>query len=213
MKRTILYIVVAAALTTGISAVGFTQSQKPSKPATTTKNTSAHSVHATHTAHHSQAYAEKEAEREARHKKREAERAQRLAEYEHYIDSIVTVRNFQFNPQQVQQQPAGSPRLLYNPSFGVTVWGSEVDVFLPYIKGVTPPYYFVILNYTLPSVQRYTTEQTHEGWLVTFSSSLFSASTYQFSLEIYSSSGSGTLTISNPWYPDVQYVGTITGIN
>ena len=112
----------------------------------------------------------------------------------------------------MQQQPAGQTRLLNNPNFGIQVWGSEVDIFLPYIKGVTPPYYTVMLNYTMPSVQRYITEQTQEGWLVTFSSSLFSGSDYNFSLEIYTSSGSGTLTISSPWYPDVQYVGSISSI-
>jgi hypothetical protein len=113
----------------------------------------------------------------------------------------------------MHQEPAGHMRLLNNPNFGLQVWGSEVDIFLPYIKGVTPPYYTVMFNYTMPSVQKYITEQTQEGWLVTFTSSLFSGSDYDFSLEIYTSSGSATLTISSPWYPDVQYVGGISGLN
>ncbi len=40
------------------------------------------------------------------------------------------------------------------------------------IKGYTPPYYPVVFNYVLPSVQGYTTEQTHDGWTVTFQTSL-----------------------------------------
>jgi hypothetical protein len=194
MKRKIL-ILLAAVLTVGVCVVGYTQSSRSSKSTATSQESS------------------RELQREARHKEREERRAQRLAEYEHFLDSIVLARNFQFNPQSMQQQPAGSTRILNNPNYLLTIWGSEVDVCLPFIKGVTPPYYPVLLNYTLPSVMQYVTEQTHEGWLVTFSSTLFSATTYQFSLEIYSSSGSATLTISTPWYPDVQYGGSITSIN
>lgn len=150
-------------------------------------------------------------ERSERHLEREQRRAQRLAEYEHYIDSIVLARNFKFVPQNIEQEPAGAVRILNNPSYQISVWGSEVDICLPYIKGITPPYYFVLFNYTLPSVRQYVTQQTNEGWLVTFTSSLFSASDYNFSLDIYSSSGSATLTIASTWYPDVTYDGSIIG--
>ena len=187
MKRKIL-ITASALFAVGVCIIGYTQA--------TTKTSS-----------------EKAQQRQQRHIEREQRRAQRQAEYEKYIDSIVLARNFQFNPQSMQQQPAGQMRLLNNPNFGIEVWGSEVDIFLPYIKGVTPPYYTVMLNYTMPSVQKYVTEQTQEGWLVTFTSSLFSGSDYDFSLEIYTSSGSATLTIASPWYPDVQYVGGISGLN
>jgi hypothetical protein len=151
--------------------------------------------------------------REQRHKEREQRRAERLAAYERFIDSIVLARNFKFIPSSVQQEPAGPTRLLNNPNYELAVWGTEVDVCLPYIKGVTPPYYFVLLNYTLPSVSKYITEQTHDGWNVSFSSSLFSATDYNFSLDIYSSSGTATLTLSSTWYPDVQYNGSIITIN
>lgn len=151
--------------------------------------------------------------REQRHKEREQRRAERLAAYERFMDSIVLARNFKFVPTSVQQEPAGSTRLLSNPNYELSVWGSEVDVCLPYIKGVTPPYYYVLLNYTLPSVSRYLTEQTHDGWNVSFSSSLFSATEYNFTLDIYSSSGTATLTIASTWYPDVQYNGSIISIN
>lgn len=151
--------------------------------------------------------------REQRHKEREQRRAQRLAEYERYMDSIVLARNFKFLPSSVQQEPAGPTRMLSNPNYELSVWGTEVDICLPYIKGVTPPYYFVLLNYTLPSVSNYITEQTHDGWNVSFSTTLFSASDYNFSFDIYSSSGTATLTLSSTWYPDVQYNGSIVSVN
>ena len=187
MKRKILIIsttIIAAA----VCLIGFTRATSKTNP-------------------------QKAQQREQRHIEREKRRAERQAEYERYIDSIILARNFQFNPQSMQQQPAGQMRLLNNPNFELQVWGSEVDIFMPYIKGVTPPYYTVMLNYTMPSVSKYVTEQTQEGWLVTFSSSLFTGSDYDFSLEVYASSGSATLTIASPWYPDVQYVGGISAIN
>lgn len=187
MKRTILIALFTLAVI-GVCVVGYTRA--------TSKNNST-----------------KAQQREQRHIEREKRRAERQAEYERYIDSIVLARNYQFNPQSMQQQPAGQMRLLNNANFELSVWGSEVDIFMPYIKGVTPPYYTVMLNYTMPSVHNYVTEKTQEGWLVTFSSSLYSGSDYDFSLEIYTASGSATLTISSPWYPDVQYVGGITGQN
>lgn len=187
MKRKIL-IILSVIFTVTVCVVGFTRA--------TSKNSTT-----------------KAQQREERHIEREKRRAQRQAEYERYIDSIVLARNYQFNPQSMQQQPAGPMRLLNNPNFELSVWGSEVDIFMPYIKGVTPPYYTVMLNYTMPSVARYVTEQTQEGWLVTFSSSLYSGSDYEFSLEIYKASGTATLTIASPWYPDVQYIGGITGQN
>ena len=151
--------------------------------------------------------------REERHKAREQRRAERLAAYERYTDSIVLARNFKFIPTSIQQEPAGSTRMLSNPNYELAVWDTEVDICLPYIKGVTPPYYFVLLNYTLPSVSQYTTEQTRDGWNVSFSSSLFSATDFQFSLDIYTASGSAVLTIASTWYPDVQYNGSIISIN
>ena len=193
MKRILLFIVIAV-LATALCVVGYTQSSKSVGSTAATKSIKAE-------------------QREERHKQREARRAERLAEYERFVDSIVLARNFKFIPQNIQQEPAGSVRLLDNPNFELSVWGDEVDICLPYIKGVTPPYYYVMFNYTLPSVSRYVTEQTRDGWLVTFTTSLFSATDYQFSLAIYSSSGTATLTISSPWYPDVEYEGSIIGQN
>ena len=147
---------------------------------------------------------------EERREIREKRRAERIANYEKTMDSIVLSRTFQFNPQTMQRQPAGPLRQIMNPNFNVGLWDGTLDLCLPYIKGYTPPYYVTVLNYTVPTLQGYLAEQTHEGWMITFSTSLFSASTYTFTFEIFTRTGGANLTISNPWYSDVQYSGTIT---
>lgn len=154
----------------------------------------------------------KQVAKEQRREERQQRRAQRLAEYEKYVDSLVLSRNFRFTPQTMQRQPAGMMRNLVNPNYELSIWDETVDVCLPFIKGYVPPYYPVIFNYVLPSVQGYTTEQTTEGWNVTFQTSLFSANNYTFSLEIYSRYGGATLTISSPFYNSVQYTGNIIAI-
>ena len=150
--------------------------------------------------------------KEERKEAREKRRAERIASYEKFMDSVVMSRHFQFNPQTMQRQPAGSMRQIMNPNFEIGIWGDVVDVCIPYIRGYVPPYTLTVLNYTLPSVQDYVTEQTNEGWTVSFSSSLFTAGTYTFTFEIYSRMGGATLTITNPWYNAVQYTGTITAL-
>ena len=160
----------------------------------------------------SQTQSERKEARDERHEERVKRRAERLAAFEKHIDSIVLSRNFQFNPSTMQRQPAGPMRQLVNPNFTVQVWDGTVDVCLPYIKGYVPPYYYTVINYVLPSVDGYRAEQTNDGWIVTFSSSLFSANDYTFTFDIYSSSGGANLTISSVWYNPVQYTGTITQV-
>lgn len=150
--------------------------------------------------------------KEERREVREKRRAERVAAYERNMDSIVMSRNFQFNPQTMQRQPAGSVRQIMNPAFDVAIWDGSVDITLPYIKGYVPPYFVTMINYTVPSVEGYITEQTNEGWMVTFNTSLFSASTYTFTFEIFSRTGGATLTITNPWYNAVEYTGSISQI-
>lgn len=137
-------------------------------------------------------------------------RAQRMAEYAQHIDSTIRSRNYQFNPQTMQRMPAGEIIQLLNPNFSLGVWDTTVDICLPYIKGYAVPYYTTMLNYTIGSVDGYTAEQTRDGWTVTFSSTLFTASTYTFTLEISTTTGGANLTIVNPWYSPVQYTGTIS---
>ena len=156
--------------------------------------------------------AEKKAKHTAAQNARQQQRAERIAAFEKHIDSIVLSQHFRFEPQTMQQLPAGITRNLMNPEYEIQVWGSEVDVCIPYIKGITPPYYPVIFNYVLPYVSGYTTEQTHDGWSITFSSTLYSSNDYTFHLEIYSRYGGALLTISSPFYNSVQYTGNIFGI-
>lgn len=150
----------------------------------------------------------REAKREARREKR----AQRLAEYERHLDSLVSSNHFRFAAQTMQQLPAGMMRNLTNPYYELVVMGSEVDVCLPFLKGYTPPYYPVLFNYVLTSVQGYNVEKTSDGWHITFQSSMYSTTDYTFSLEIYSKYGGATLTLSSPFYNSVQYNGNILGI-
>ncbi len=150
--------------------------------------------------------------KQERREVREKRRADRIAEDEKFTDSLVLSRNFQFNPQTMQQPPAGPMRQIMNPAVSVQIWDGTVDICLPYVKGYVPPYYSTVINYTVPNVSGYTTEQTQEGWMVTFSTSLFSASTYTFTFEIFSRTGGANLTITNPWYNPVQYTGTISKV-
>ena len=48
--------------------------------------------------------------KEERREVREKRRAERIANYEKFMDSLVLSRNFQFNPSTMQRQPAGTPR-------------------------------------------------------------------------------------------------------
>ena len=148
--------------------------------------------------------------KEERREVREKRRAERIADFEKTMDRPSFSRTLRFNPQTMQRQPAGPMRQIINPAFNVGVWDGTVDICLPYVKGYVPPYYTTIINYTVPNVQGYTTEQTHEGWMVTFSTSLFSASTYTFTFEIFSRTGGANLTITNPWYNPVEYSGSIS---
>ena len=121
-----------------------------------------------------------QSQRTAQQEARQQRRAERLANYEKFVDSLVLSHNYRFVPQTMQQMPAGIMRNLMNPSYEVVVWSDAVDVCIPFIKGFTPPYYPVLFNYVLPDVTGYTVEQTHEGWSVTISSTMFSATTYTF---------------------------------
>jgi hypothetical protein len=112
----------------------------------------------------------------------------------------------------MQQLPAGQVRTIFNPSYEVAIWNDAVDVCMPFLKGYTPPYYPVVFNYVLPSVEDYTTEQTSHGWIVSFSSNMFSVNEYKFIFDISSHYGGAQLTISSPFYNSMQYSGNIFGI-
>lgn len=144
-----------------------------------------------------------------RRQERIERRAARTAEYIHYVDSLIESRSFSFIPLTFQMQPAGSLNQITNTGFELNIYPSWVDVYLPYIKGITPPYYFTVINYALPKVDNYQALRTPAGWKVTFSSSMFSSDTYNYELDIISATGSSTLTIATPLYNTVQYSGQL----
>lgn len=142
---------------------------------------------------------------------REQRRAARQAAMEKRIDSIVLSKTFRFLPNTMQQEPAGRMQPLSNANFEVDIWsGNTAEIFLPYIKGIVPPYHHTIINYTVPGIENYTSEQTTDGWRVSFDTSLFSASTYTFILDINAKFGTTTLSLKNQWYNTVQYSGVVT---
>ena len=112
----------------------------------------------------------------------------------------------------MQQQPAGSMHMLTNPAFEVGYYSDYIDVYIPFIKGIVPPYYPTVFNYILTSVSNYTTVQNDGGWTVTFDSWLYSGNDYTFKLDIYSSSGTAILNISSMAYNTVTYSGYITQV-
>ena len=66
--------------------------------------------------------------KEERREVREKRRADRIASFEKTMDSVILSRNFQFNPQTMQRQPAGPMRQIMNPAstseYGTVRWTS-----------------------------------------------------------------------------------------
>lgn len=145
------------------------------------------------------------------HAERVARRAARLEELAKTIDSIVLSHDFEFNPQTVQIMPAGQMKFLSNVLYTLTVWRGSVDVCLPYYTGIVPPYRLVMLNTSTPDMRNFVTQQTEDGWIVSFTSNLYATIDYTFTFDIHRYGGA-TLTITNTWYNPVQYTGTITQI-
>ena len=74
--------------------------------------------------------------KEERREVREKRRADRIASFEKTMDSVILSRNFQFNPQTMQRQPAGPMRQIINPAFNVGVSVSYTHLTLPTILRV-----------------------------------------------------------------------------
>ena len=148
---------------------------------------------------------------EARHQARVQEREIKTAEFKQHMDSIVLTHSYRFLPSTYALQPAGVTRMIYNPNFQLGVYPDFMDIYLPYLKGITPPYIVTILNYTITNPNNYIAKQTNEGWTISFNSSLFSANTYTFTLNIYGTTGEAILNISSEMYNTVTYNGTIMG--
>lgn len=148
---------------------------------------------------------------EARHAERVKAREVRTADYVKHMDSVILSHSYSFLPVSFQLQPAGMPRQIYNPNFRLSVYSDFIDVYLPYFKGITPPYFITVINYTIPYIKGYVAIQTEHGWTITFQSTLFSATNYTFTLNVYSTTGEATLDISSDLYNTVTYSGSIMG--
>lgn len=149
---------------------------------------------------------------DTRHEARVQEREKRAAAYEKQMETIVLSHSYTFTPTEFSMQPAGNPRTINNPNFQLAVYPDFTDVYLPYLKGVEPPYYITTWNYTI-SPNEYLAVQTDQGWTISFKSTMFSADTYTFTLNIYSSTGEAVLNISSNFYNTVTYNGSITSNN
>ena len=155
----------------------------------------------------------KKEEQAQKHAERVEKRKIRIEQYTRHIDSLVTVRSFTFTPNTFQRQPAGPMRQITNPNFELNIYPDWIDVCLPYITGVVPPYRITVFNYAVPgaTITDYMAAQTSEGWEITFSTSLFSANTYKFQLQIATATGSATLDITSEMFNTVSYWGQIIG--
>ncbi len=148
---------------------------------------------------------ERQEEKEARAKARE----QKQAEYERFVDSLVIAKTFAFIPSTFEMEPAGRPRNISNPTFRMDfLYKGDVDICLPYFKGITPPYMITVLNYTI-TPRGYIAVQTDHGWNIKFTSSLYSSNTYTFEMTIYKKTGEVNLDISTDLYNTVTYTGSI----
>ena len=150
--------------------------------------------------------------RDAKQQARIARRKARQAEYESFIDSIVLAHTFRFIPTSFQVEPAGSMHPITNPNFELSMYRDYADINLPYLRGMMPPYQLVVLNNVINALNGYTAIQTDQGWNITFTSWLYSANNYMFTLNIYKTTGSAQLSIASTYYSTVTYWGSIVGI-
>lgn len=144
-----------------------------------------------------------------KHLERVQKRDARHAESVKFVDSLVLTRDFSFDPTSFQREPAGNMRMIYNPIFKLGIYPDFTDIHLPYSKGITPPYYIGIFNYTISYIEGYTAIQGDNMWTISFATTLFSANNYMFSLKIYSSTREAVLSITSDLYGTTTYNGTI----
>lgn len=151
--------------------------------------------------------------RSEKHLEREKAREERTAQMVAHIDSLIISSNYSFIPLTYNIQPAGTPRNVINPQFRMDVYDEFIDIYLPFIRGIAPPFINTIINCTIPLTSLYKAETTKDGWAISFSSSLFSENNYTFNLEVFTSSGEATLNLSSDLYNTVTYNGTINAVS
>lgn len=146
------------------------------------------------------------------HRERVTKRRARQKAFEHFIDSTILSHNYRFLPTMFNVEPAGSSHLIINPAVELAVYSDWADVNLPVFQGFAPPYRVVMYNTPVTDLDDFTTVETDNGWIVTFSTWLYSSDDYTFSLEVYSKTGGATLSISSNFNPTTTYWGSISAI-
>jgi len=151
-------------------------------------------------------------EMESRHEQRVQQREVRHQNDLKFMDSVVLSRNFQFNPERFQQEPAGAMHSIYGIQYMLSIRDDYMDIDMPYIAGSIPPYRLKIINYITFDIQNYTAVQDEDGWTVSFASNLYTGNKYTFTLKIYSITREGVLNIASDAFPTVTYYGSVQAI-
>lgn len=149
---------------------------------------------------------------ETSRERRVQERETRNAAAMRQMDSIILSRNFRFTPNTMRIEPAGMLNNIYDLRYYIQMNGEQdVDFFFPIIRGVTPPYSIVLMNYISTDILNYRTVQGNDNWTVEFSSRLQDTEMYNFSFRIYPITGETVLTLTTSLNPAVTYTGRFEG--
>jgi hypothetical protein len=194
MKKILLFVAIAITLATLIVPLVVT-SNTPTEPVGTQLSTKTRNKHLT----------PKQLERIARRKERQEA-------FEHHIDSTILSHNYRFVPTMFNVEPAGSSHIITNPNVELAIYGDWADVHLPIYQGFTPPYRVILVNSATTNLGDFTTVETDNGWTISFSSWLYTANDYTFTLEVYSKTGGATLTIASDFSPTTTYWGSIYAV-
>lgn len=154
----------------------------------------------------------KEKKLDAKHLERIERRKARQLAFEHFIDSTVLSHNYRFIPTMFNVEPAGSSHIITNPNVELDIYGDWADVHLPLYQGFMPPYRLILVNSAIPNLTDFTTVETDNGWTISFSSWLYTANDYTFTLEVYAKTGGASLSISSDFSPTTTYWGSIVPV-
>lgn len=128
-------------------------------------------------------------------------REERRENFRQHIDSLVMSGDFIFRPNSFRIQPAGRTRQITNPNYRVMVTNDFIDINLPFMQGIVPPYRMVTLRSVVPFVSDYTAVRMPNGeWTITFSTNaagLGGGSGFTFRFTVNASSGFTQLNISS----------------
>ena len=146
------------------------------------------------------------------HRERVTKRRARQKAFEHFIDSTILSHNYRFLPTMFNVEPAGSSHLIVNPAVELALYSDWADVNLPIFQGFAPPYRVMMYNTPITNLTDFTTVETDNGWMISFSAWLYTSDDYTFSLEVYSKTGGATLSVSSNFNPTTTYWGSISPI-